>query len=285
MFSISLSLSLAILASTVTFSSAGKTADPNGFTYTSCQSAYDFLELSPLFIQVDNSTSMTVELCTSQCSSSYSFAALYGSQCLCGQSFTAFAPSSQDIQCNTPCPGNPAETCGGYQNDVARGSEWWSLYEKTESPVTATSTMTVVLALNPSYTSTLYSTVTDTVVSCGVEVESCPGRTTTSSLPGSTTVVWTTSSIPVSVAVSSSGNSTICASSTIAGASTTMSAVVETTSATTQWNGNATVWATSVVITGTPSLVPFTGAGSTVGVGTFGVVISFVCVSLALVLL
>jgi len=229
-------------------------ASINGFTYLSCNSAYDFNPPSSFFLAA-NSTSMTIELCTSTCST-YNMAALYNTECFCSPTSPPSVSSSQDTECNTPCPGNPTEICGGYQN-VAIGSEWRSVYSKTNSSSsvsgTATSTTTVFLSLNKGYTSTVYSTLVDTVISCGPEVENCPGRT----------------------------SSTVVASSWVGNLTVAMaSAVVKATSTIVQGNGNATVKATSLTSatgTSTPTIVTFTGAAASMGVEIFGFVVLFAC--------
>ncbi|KAE8454012.1 hypothetical protein EG329_007788 [Mollisiaceae sp. DMI_Dod_QoI] len=257
--------SLTVLAANVVLSSATvltpRATPINGFIYTSCQSAYDFLSLSPPFFLVDNSTSRTIELCTSECAAEYAFATVYGSQCFCGQNFTAFASSSQDIECNTPCPGNAKEICGGFQN-VARGSEWRSLYSKvspdnfTTSSSTKASTASTSTLAGAYSTSTLYTTKTFTITSCSAAVTNCPARVTNAIIGLSTTVS--------AIVMTSKASSLSVAALTLASTYNSTTDVLKPTS--TVATENSTVKSTGP-ITSTPSTVAFKGTAASVSIG------------------
>ncbi|KAF8852304.1 hypothetical protein BDZ45DRAFT_678476 [Acephala macrosclerotiorum] len=178
--------SLAMLASTVVLSSAtlmsSRATTVNDFTYTSCQSASDFQDASLGFVSVANSTFMSVGYCTTQCAgnSDYAFAALYNTECFCGQHFTAIS-TGQDADCDTPCPGYPDDTCGGTQ-DAAKGVEWYSLYSNSGS-----------------------SSSSDTTSS--VSATNIPGTTVTSSTPVMGTSISSVSNVTVTTTTSTSSSS------------------------------------------------------------------------------
>ncbi|KAJ9150207.1 Mixed-linked glucanase [Pleurostoma richardsiae] len=67
----------------------------------------------PTFNEASTSNSMTVETCVSLCASNR-YAGVFDTTCYCADSLdpATSALADQD-QCNTPCPGNPAEYCGG----------------------------------------------------------------------------------------------------------------------------------------------------------------------------
>lgn len=64
--------------------------------------------------QAYDSSSNTIELCTSTCASQgYTIAGLeYASQCFCGNNLTAYAQQTVDSGCTQPCAGNSSESCG-----------------------------------------------------------------------------------------------------------------------------------------------------------------------------
>ncbi|KAF4613379.1 hypothetical protein G7Y89_g15508 [Cudoniella acicularis] len=290
---VSMSLSFASLAILASISSATVLAPRataiNGFTYASCQSAYDFLSPNPQFTQVDNSTKMTVELCTSECEDDYDYAAIYGTVCFCGSTFGDYAPSSQDVECNTPCPGNANEICGGFVN-VARGSEWYSLWttEEEEVPVNpatissstiastqSASTKTVSLSTVAASltTSIIYATETFTITSCAASVTNCPARVTASLVSVSTTVypvVPTTSKASILTVLSASAASTVKPTTALTNATTS---AIKTTSVAAL--GNSTVKATGVV-SSTPTIVPFKSAAACESVKGFVLLLTFV---------
>jgi hypothetical protein len=111
----------------------------------------------PSFALVETSGSMTVELCTSEChASGYSYAGVWTSECYCSSTLDE---SSSDAygQCDIPCPGNAAESCGG--NAVAakmiraRAVSNAKLFDIYECPSPTSTTTT-----SDSTTSTGYAT-------------------------------------------------------------------------------------------------------------------------------
>ncbi|CZR57312.1 uncharacterized protein PAC_07201 [Phialocephala subalpina] len=185
--------SLAMFATTVVPSSAtlmsSRATTINEFTYNSCQSASDFQDASLGFVSVANSSFMSVGLCTSKCASdsNYAFAALYNTECFCGQHFTAIA-SGQDTECDTPCPGYPADTCGG-----SKGNEWYSLYSKSGS---LSSTNTTVSA-----TATPGMTITSSMAVTGTSIPPAGNLSTSVMTTSSSSATSTPSQVSVSGAV------------------------------------------------------------------------------------
>jgi hypothetical protein len=79
------------------------------YSYLGCGAVNSILPLAQI------STTMSVELCSSQCSQNYGspYFAVQGTYCYCGAS----KPSSLTSSCTEACPGNSNEKCGG--NGVA----------------------------------------------------------------------------------------------------------------------------------------------------------------------
>ncbi len=73
---------------------------------------------------------MTVQYCASMCSSNAYFGVEYGGECYCGNTLSAGSMPTFESQCNVPCPGNPAQICGGGNR--------LSLYGKTNTPPVVT---------------------------------------------------------------------------------------------------------------------------------------------------
>ncbi|KAL8671645.1 MAG: hypothetical protein Q9168_003851 [Polycauliona sp. 1 TL-2023] len=62
---------------------------------------------------------MTVEKCAAVCKGFTLFGVEYGRECYCGNTLQAGSAMVQESQCNFPCPGNDAESCGaGNRLDV-----------------------------------------------------------------------------------------------------------------------------------------------------------------------
>lgn len=82
-------------------------------TYWGCWSDQNPPSLNNMIYQ-DNAN--TIELCTQACAAGgNTIAGLEGSQCFCGSSLGYLAQQVIESSCNTVCPGNASEICGGYQ--------------------------------------------------------------------------------------------------------------------------------------------------------------------------
>ncbi|OAF57262.1 hypothetical protein VC83_04669 [Pseudogymnoascus destructans] len=88
-----------------------------GWTAGGCYTDNVAARSLPQGVAVAGNAAMTITLCLTACQAAgYRIAGLeYASQCYCGNAFAnggALAPDG-NAQCNMPCDGNPAETCGG----------------------------------------------------------------------------------------------------------------------------------------------------------------------------
>ncbi|KAH8594282.1 WSC domain-containing protein [Bisporella sp. PMI_857] len=67
---------------------------------------------------------MTVENCATACDGFKYFGLEYGRECYCGNNLEAHATLTRDSDCNFPCAGNSAETCGaGFRINVYQHSK------------------------------------------------------------------------------------------------------------------------------------------------------------------
>lgn len=99
------------------------------------------------------------------------------SDCYCGTSLSLSSSTKvSSSQCDTPCPGNPNDSCGGVLSTSSRrraiaANILLNVYKKA---VTTTTTGVTT------YTSTYTSTTTGTITSCPPYVTNCPvGKATT----------------------------------------------------------------------------------------------------------
>ncbi|KFG86409.1 WSC domain containing protein [Metarhizium anisopliae] len=112
---------------------------------------------------------MSLDLCASSCPSP--FFGVYDTDCYCGQRIEPSDGKVSSAQCDTPCPGNKNQVCGGKARLARRGDVpaglLLSVYErKNERPTAALKVVT--------------STQVITVTSCPPVVTDCPvGQTTT----------------------------------------------------------------------------------------------------------
>lgn len=59
-----------------------------------------------------NYTSMTLEMCASDCAGYTYWGAEYGGECYCGNAFNAGSVNASESDCSFACPGNALEFCG-----------------------------------------------------------------------------------------------------------------------------------------------------------------------------
>ncbi|KAF2402400.1 WSC-domain-containing protein [Trichodelitschia bisporula] len=86
-------------------------ATVNGYSYVGCFAEQNGKAMNQKF--TSNSTSMTLELCASYCSSYNFFSVEYAQECYCGSSInSAVATLSPDLNCGMTCKGNNSEYCG-----------------------------------------------------------------------------------------------------------------------------------------------------------------------------
>ncbi|KAG5983018.1 hypothetical protein E4U55_000970 [Claviceps digitariae] len=128
----------------------------------------------PGFQRVAMSDSMTIDVCAASCPTKYM--AVSGKICMCGNDITASELMPLDkSKCSSPCPGNKAQACGApifltRRQAVGPGSAV-SLYERQDgvNPLTTVS-----------ITSTVTSTVVETITACPSTDINCPiGSVTT----------------------------------------------------------------------------------------------------------
>ncbi|OHF03241.1 hypothetical protein CORC01_01625 [Colletotrichum orchidophilum] len=98
-------------AAAATSSIAPNPATVGGFSLLGCfASSSNF----PTFVLALSDPLLTLEKCTAACPISSRLAALFGTDCYCGDiidnTLTVLVPEDQ---CNTVCPGNPLQRCGG----------------------------------------------------------------------------------------------------------------------------------------------------------------------------
>ncbi|KAG6009724.1 hypothetical protein E4U21_001472 [Claviceps maximensis] len=139
------------------------------------------------FEQVATSDYMNIDICAASCPTK--FMGVSGKNCMCGNDITTAALKKLDnAKCSSPCPGNRAQACGASiflsrRAGVGPGSAV-SLYER-EDGVSPSSTVSV--------TSTVTSTVVETITACPPSETSCPvGSVTTKVLVKPTPVCETT---------------------------------------------------------------------------------------------
>lgn len=101
-------------------------------------------------VLVASSATMTIETCLTACPE-FTFAALSGQNCYCSNS--SGSGGNVEGSCNTPCPGNPAQSCGGTA-DITRkrqaGVNFFSFYENLGPDPDATPTSTTPPNPDPS---------------------------------------------------------------------------------------------------------------------------------------
>lgn len=89
----------------------------DGWTAGGCYTDSVAARSLPQGMAVAGNAPMTIELCLAACQAAgYKIAGLeYSTQCYCGNEFAngGALASDGDAQCNMPCAGNAAETCGG----------------------------------------------------------------------------------------------------------------------------------------------------------------------------
>lgn len=106
--------STTLSTSTTSTTPSSPTSTPNsplsGYTPLGCTT--DSTTARVLASKSTSSASMTYAVCASFCSG-YNYLGLeYGSECYCGNSYSAPTTSSPSTDCNMPCSGNSAQTCG-----------------------------------------------------------------------------------------------------------------------------------------------------------------------------
>ncbi|KAJ0161756.1 hypothetical protein CTA2_5649, partial [Colletotrichum tanaceti] len=99
-----------------TSASASASVSPNpvnvgGFTLLGC---YGSPSSYPTFTLQLSAESMTIDRCTAACPADKRYAALFGSDCFCGDTIDDVNEQLRpEAECNIPCPGNPRQRCGG----------------------------------------------------------------------------------------------------------------------------------------------------------------------------
>lgn len=83
----------------------------NNFEYLGCLgSSAGF----PTFNLESSSAANSVDLCTAECGAAgYTYAGLYSTDCYCANSVDDAATDQVSGVCDTPCPGDASESCGG----------------------------------------------------------------------------------------------------------------------------------------------------------------------------
>jgi len=165
------STSMSSTASATPSASAAPVTVVPGWNYDGCAappSAAGF----PGFALIETSAAMTVERCVLDCAASQ-FAGLSGGNCYCSAAISNGTTFQPDSSCNTPCPGNPAEACGGAfvptKKRQAAGVVL-SLYEKAIVPagdIYVSVAVTVYVDVNINGFTTVTYTGTVTATGCG----------------------------------------------------------------------------------------------------------------------
>ncbi|KAK2602006.1 hypothetical protein QQS21_004432 [Conoideocrella luteorostrata] len=134
----------------------------------------------PGFEKAASTDDMSLDMCAASCPGK--FMGVNGKDCICGEDIEAAMVMQVDrMICNSPCPGNKAQSCGSApamqrRQAVPAGSAV-SMYERNGDDASAATGGETV-------TSTVTSTEVATVTSCAPSVTDCP-------VGSQTTKVWT----------------------------------------------------------------------------------------------
>ncbi|KAI4223684.1 MAG: hypothetical protein L6R36_005237 [Xanthoria steineri] len=163
---------------------------PKDYTFDGCFTEATSGRALTGSVYYDNA--MTVEKCAAICKAFTLFGLEYGRECYCGNSLQAGSEKTLESQCNFPCPGNDAESCGaGNRLDV---------YHFGPATTTATTSVSVSTSSSAS-TSTLSATSTESSTESSATSSETPTSTEVSatSTESSTTSSETTTSTDVSI--------------------------------------------------------------------------------------
>ncbi|KAK1656315.1 hypothetical protein BDP81DRAFT_414585 [Colletotrichum phormii] len=159
-------------AAAATSSVAPNPASVDGFSLLGCFSSTSSF---PTFFLALSDALLTLEKCTAACPASSRLAALFGTDCYCGDiidnTLTVLVPENQ---CNTVCPGNPAQRCGGRASAVRLA--------RRQIPTDVRLTVYVRLDVSPP----VVSTVTSVSVSTGAGTTASVTVVNTVTQPGTT---------------------------------------------------------------------------------------------------
>ncbi|KAL8968048.1 MAG: hypothetical protein Q9197_005087 [Variospora fuerteventurae] len=146
---------------------------------------------------------MTVEKCSVVCKGFTLFGVEYGRECYCGDTLQAGSEMVLESECNFPCPGNDAESCGaGNRLDVYRfGAS--ATTSSSSSTVALTTTSSSAGSSSPDSTSTLAAT-TSTESLESTETSATSIDVSTSSMETTSTSTET----PTSIETSATGTET-----------------------------------------------------------------------------
>ncbi|KAL8924412.1 MAG: hypothetical protein Q9208_004020, partial [Pyrenodesmia sp. 3 TL-2023] len=126
---------------------------------------------------------MTVEKCSSVCKGFTLFGLEYGRECYCGNTLQAGSQMTLESECNFPCPGNDAESCGaGNRLDVYHyePATTTSSSSSTTSP-SATATSSSSSTTSPSATSSSAASISSVMTNTETSTTSSAIETTTTS--------------------------------------------------------------------------------------------------------
>ncbi|KAI4096189.1 MAG: hypothetical protein LQ339_007036 [Xanthoria mediterranea] len=206
---------------------------PKDYTFDGCFTEATSGRALTGSVYYDNA--MTVEKCAAVCKAFTLFGLEYGRECYCGNSLQAGSEKTQESQCNFPCPGNDAESCGaGNRLDVYHFGPATTTATTSVSVSTSSSATTSTLSATSTESSTeSFATSTESsATSTEISVTSTATPTSTE-IPGTGIESSATSSeIPTSVEASST-SSEISSTSTEVSITSTESSVTSTESSAT----------------------------------------------------
>ncbi|THC88547.1 hypothetical protein EYZ11_012008 [Aspergillus tanneri] len=90
---------------------SGGGSNSSTFIYESCIA--DSVSPRMLTGAATTDTAMTVERCATFCAKYHWFGVEYGTECYCGNTWVPGTNETAQVDCQTPCAGNPSEICGG----------------------------------------------------------------------------------------------------------------------------------------------------------------------------
>lgn len=239
-----------------------------GWTYQGCAIA-----TAATGALIDSSPMMTVERCLNA-AGAYNFARIQGANCYGASSTNGTSPVA-DLQCNTRCPGNQAEACGGSAAAVKRQAAGTtvSVYARQVQPAAGVIYNTLITNIYVDYcaacaggTTTVAYCSLATVTACGCASQTTPAiaMTTTTVTKGSQTLTLT---VPAGVTPGTATAATVTAAVTTVVACPTCPASTATV-------GTSTVTVPAGSALTTVSYCPgcATGAGSVAATATAVVV-------------
>lgn len=115
-----------------------------------------------------NSPAMSLGFCASFCSGYQYFGAEYGTECYCGNDFSAGANRTAAAgECSMTCANDPAQLCGaGNRLTVYQNPDWTSSSSPSPSPFSSSSSATAATASSTNTGSPLPPTSSSTIMSC-----------------------------------------------------------------------------------------------------------------------